>query len=243
MPAKRHLWVGTSGYRYWPGDVFPPKTSTDEALKLYANALHALELNRTFYQLPRASSIEKWQSLVPADFAFAAKIWRRISHEKKLLDIEADWALFLERMRPLLTQSGVLLLQLPKTFPQDAGRLGAFLSQVPRDVRVAIEFRHDFWFSKSIYRLLEKHQAALVGVSAPGVPQILDVRTASFVYLRLHGPRAWYKDRYTMDELKPFLTAAKTALRTGDAYAFFDNTIGGHAYWNAQEFYSALYPE
>jgi uncharacterized protein YecE (DUF72 family) len=233
---KGRLWIGTSGYRYWPGDVFPPKTSTDEALRLYAQALPALEVNRTFYQLPRASSIEKWLSIVPSNFAFAVKIWRRVSHEKKLLGIEKDWPLFLDRLAPLLARNGVCLLQLSKSFPQDLHRLEYFLKSVPRDVRLAIEFRHTFWFSQPVYTLLKRYGVALVGVSAPGVPCVLDVRMAPFAYFRLHGPRAWYKDRYTLHELSPFLSAARAALVRGDVYVFFDNTIGGHAYWNALEF-------
>jgi len=197
-------------------------------------------MNRTFYQLPRASSVEKWLALVPEDFVFAAKVWRRISHEQKLSGFEKDWALFLERMRPLLSKHGVLLLQLSKTFPQELDRLENFLKAIPSGVRLAIEFRHDFWFSRPVYKLLERYHATLVGVSAPGVPQILDAQTAPFAYFRLHGPRAWYKDRYTMKELDPFLSAARQALKRGDVYVFFDNTIGGHAYWNAQEFRDAL---
>lgn len=229
------LWVGTSGYRYWPGDIHPPKTSTDEALRRYAQALPAVEMNRTFYQLPRASSIEKWRALTPPGFVFAAKIWRRLTHEKKLLDIDADWTTFLDRLSPLVSDGGVLLMQLPKTFPQNLQPLEHLLSLVPPDIRLAIEFRHDFWFSSPVYRLLERYGVALVGVSAPNVPVVLDVRTAPFSYLRLHGPRAWYKDRYSLEELKPFLDTARLALKQGDVYFFFDNTIGGHAYWNALE--------
>lgn len=234
------LWVGTSGHRYWPGDVYPPKTSTDEALRLYAQALTALELNRTFYQLPRASSVEKWLQLVPPTFVFAAKVWKKISHEKKLLDFDAEWEIYLDRMKPLLARDGVLLLQLPKTFSQDLDRLERFLRAVPAGVRLAVEFRHDFWFSKKIYDRLAHYGIALVGVGAPGVPRVLDVQTAPFAYFRLHGPKAWYKDRYTMDDLKPFLDAARRSLEHGDVYVFFDNTIGGHAYWNAQEFHKEL---
>jgi len=212
----------------------------DEALRLYSSALKAVEMNRTFYQLPRASSIDKWLTLVPSHFVFAVKIWRRLSHERKLIGIEKDWALFLDRLAPLLSRNGVLLLQLPKTFPQKLDRLENFLKIVPPNVRLAVEFRHTFWFSPPVYKLLKRYHAALVGVSAPGVPCVLDVRTAPFTYLRLHGPRAWYKDRYSMEELTPFLNAVRVALERGDVYVFFDNTIGGHAYWNALEFHTAL---
>ena len=134
-----------------------------------------------------------------------------------------------------MKKQGVLLLQLPKTFPQDLDRVKRFLEKVPPSIRLAIEFRHPFWFSNPVYKLLEHYRVAIVGIGAPGVPRVLDVRTAPFAYLRLHGPREWYKDRYTREELKPFSNAAQSSLKKGDVYLFFDNTIGGHAYWNALE--------
>jgi uncharacterized protein YecE (DUF72 family) len=240
MPGPGRLGVGTSGFRYWPGDIYPPKTSTDQALRLYAQALNTLELNRTFYQLPRVATIRRMKAQVPSDFVFVAKIWRHLTHELKLKGFEKDWALFLERLTPLISPQGALLLQLPKTFPQDLSRLEDFLKTIPKNIRVAVEFRSAYWFCERVYKCLRRYEAALVGISAPGIPCVLNIRTAPFAYFRLHGPRAWYKDRYTLEELAPFVKAAQAALTKGDVYVFFDNTIDGHAYWNASEFQQAV---
>jgi uncharacterized protein YecE (DUF72 family) len=239
MPAGQII-VGTSGYRYWPGDIHPPKTSSDEALRRYSDQLGSVELNRTFYQLPRARTVANWQRLVPKSFVWSIKIWRRISHEKKLIAVREDWRTFCERLSILTAPSGVLLLQLPKTFPHEVKRLEQFLSLGSGGFRLAIEFRHPFWFCETVYNVLKRHGVALVGVGAPTVERVLDARTAPFTYYRLHGPREWYKDRYSLEEMQPFVDAARRALRTGDVYVYFDNTIGGHAFWNALEFRAAL---
>lgn len=102
--------------------------------------------------------------------------------------------------------------------------------------KVAIEFRHNSWFADDTYRLLKKYSVSLVGVDAPGIKRVLDVRTAPFTYFRFHGSSKWYFHNYSKKELKVFVEAARVHLNKGDLFVYFDNTVEGHAFRNALTF-------
>jgi uncharacterized protein YecE (DUF72 family) len=230
------LWVGTSGWLYpeWYGIVYPGRPKKDEAFTLYRKRFDSVELNSTFYHFPQKSTVEKWEALGGEDFTWSVKAWRWLTHIKCLKAPASDFNSFFSRTAPLTERKGVVLFQLPPSMKQDLQRLESFLKKVRDRVRVAVEFRHNSWFAPDTYEVLRSSGAALVGVDAPGITRVLDVRTAPFAYFRLHGSSQWYSHNYSKKELEVFAKAAARHLKEGDVYVYFDNTAGGDAFHNAE---------
>jgi len=219
-------WISTSGWSYanWRGAFYPRGLRSGDWLGYYARHLASVEINATFYRPPRPAMLAGWAEKTPADFVFAVKVWRAISHFKRLRGCDQALADFLERIRPLGAKAGPLLIQLPPRFARDPERLAAFLAMVPRGRRFAFEFRDPSWHTDEIFELLARHNAAfcpfeLGGARAPRVA------TADFVYVRLHGPAAPYQGAYTEAALRDWAGWLRARMAEGrDAYVYFDNT-------------------
>jgi uncharacterized protein YecE (DUF72 family) len=186
------LWVGTSGYSYpaWKGPFYPEDLAAGDMLRFYAERLPAVEINNTFYRLPRASVLAGWRAQVPEGFRFALKASRRITHFARLKDEAAEpTAYLLETAAALGDALGVLLFQLPPNLKKDLPRLAAFAQRLPAGTRAAFEFRHPSWFEDDVYALLRARGCALVAMDTDaedaGAPL---VATAPFGYLRLRRP-------------------------------------------------------
>ena len=184
------LRTGTSGFSYkeWKGSFYPEKLPANRMLEYYSRRLSSVEINNTFYRLPRAEMLEKWASLVPEDFAFVLKASRRITHMARLKDA-GDPLEYLTRtaLDALGERLGPILFQLPPYLRVDVARLRDFLAIVPEDVRAAFEFQHDSWFADDVYQALADHGAALVTADT-GEGEAPVVETASFGYARLRRP-------------------------------------------------------
>ncbi|MEM6531378.1 MAG: DUF72 domain-containing protein [Myxococcota bacterium] len=183
--------VGTSGYSYkeWREVFYPKELKASEYLSHYARHLPAVEINNTFYRMPKTSVVAKWREEVGDSFRFSVKASQRITHHKRLKDATEPLA-FLERsLAELDSRLGVVLFQLPPSFRCDVDRLNAFLADMPA-WPVAFEFRHPSWFTDEVFDRLRECNAACVinddGASAPLDP------AASFGYLRLRN--AEYSD-------------------------------------------------
>ena len=186
-------YLGTSGFSYaeWKGSFYPTKLKNAAMLSYYATQLPSVEINNTFYRLPRASVLEGWHAQVNDDFRFAVKASRRITHFRKLAGAEDLLDYLFSGLASLGNCLGPVLFQLPPTMKADAALLDTFLSALPQKihdvpVRAALEFRHASWFSDDIYSVLEKNGAALVGGDLDEdekSPPL--IRTAEFSYLRL----------------------------------------------------------
>ncbi|MBI4357971.1 MAG: DUF72 domain-containing protein [Candidatus Omnitrophica bacterium] len=239
--SRGTLFVGTSGWVYpdWQGIIYPKEIKSKDVFSYYAKHFHTVELNATFYHFPRASTVEKWKLAGGKDFVWAVKAWRWMTHIKRLKGVKKDAHEFLARVQPIASE-GAILFQLPPSMKKDLKRLERFLKLLPTSFRFAIEFRHNSWFSQDTYELLRRFSVALVGVDAPKIERILDVRTASFVYFRFHGSSRWYVHNYTKAELNVFAQAARGHLKGGDLFVYFDNTAAGHAFRNALDFQSIL---
>ena len=184
------LRTGTSGFSYkeWKGSFYPEKLPATRMLEYYSRRLDAVEINNTFYRLPRAELLEKWKSQVPDDFAFVLKASRRITHHKRLKDAGEP----LEYLTTTATETlgaalGPILFQLPPYLRKDVGRLAEFLTTVPEGVRAAFEFRHESWFGDDTWQALADGGAALV-VADTGEGDAPVVATAGFGYARLRRP-------------------------------------------------------
>jgi uncharacterized protein YecE (DUF72 family) len=176
------LFAGASGYSFkeWKGDFYPEDMKPDGMLKFYAARLPTVEINNTFYQMPKTAMLENWVACTPADFRFAIKASRRITHFARLKAEEAaDSVQYLYRqLEALGDKRGPALFQLPPFLKKDLPRLEAFLALLPEGHRAAFEFRNDSWFDDEVYALLRKRGAAAggnraVGLRAPAARGIL----------------------------------------------------------------------
>lgn len=191
--AKRqqmNLYVGTSGYSYeeWKGAFYPPDLPDRQMLQYYAGRFGAVEINNTFYRMPKASVLEAWAEQVPADFRFVLKAPQRITHVQQLKDAAESVSYLLEVAGVLKDKLGALLFQLPPWLRKDLPRLRDFLALLPPQPHVAVEFRHESWFVDEVFELLHEHQAALCIAEADGELQVPVVGTADWGYLRLRKP-------------------------------------------------------
>ncbi|MGD8869787.1 MAG: DUF72 domain-containing protein, partial [Gemmatimonadales bacterium] len=158
-----NLYAGTSGYSYkeWKGAFYPEKISPRDMLADYASKLPAVEINNTFYRLPKKDVLETWAEQVPDGFRFVLKASRRITHFKRLNDTGELLDYLFDTTEVLGKRLGVVFFQLPPNFKKDGERLGAFLEELPDHVPVAFEFRHPSWFDDDILDLLREHNRAL----------------------------------------------------------------------------------
>jgi uncharacterized protein YecE (DUF72 family) len=257
--------IGTSGWRYprWRGSFYPKGLPQRRELEYLASRMDTVELNGSFYSLQRPTSYESWARQTPADFLFAVKGGRFITHLKKLVGVETALANFFgSGVLALGPKLGPVLWQLPAVLSFDAARLDAFLSQLPRTtaqaaalavrhdarieglawtttdadrpIRHALEPRHPSFASEEALSVLRRHQVALVVADSAGKWPVFDACTANFAYTRLHGDTELYTSGYSPDALRQW--AARVDRWTGsgqDVYVYFDNDAAGHAPFDA----------
>ncbi len=189
------LLAGTSGYSYkeWKGNFYPEKLAADAMLRFYAERFPTVEINNTFYRMPGETMLSRWADEVPSHFAFTLKAPRRITHDKRLKEVEADVAEFVRRAAVLGPKLGPLLFQLPPYMKKDVARLQECLAALPPDRPIAFEFRNVSWQDEAVYEALRAHDAMLcVADMDDGHPPPL-VATGKFGYLRLR--RIEYSDQ------------------------------------------------
>jgi uncharacterized protein YecE (DUF72 family) len=180
------LLIGTSGFAYkaWYDTFYPKGLPSSGMLRYYAEHFGAVEINSTFFRMPTESALRQWAADVPAGFRFALKSPQLITHRKRLKEVDEPVAEFFRVSRALETQLGPLLFQLPPNFKRDLDRLAKFLDLVPKDARIAVEFRHQSWFDDDVFDTLRNHGAALC--LAHGEDQDAPrVATTHWGYLRL----------------------------------------------------------
>lgn len=235
--------VGTSGWSYghWTNVLYPDKLKGRHQLEIYAQRLPTVEINSTFYRLPRVSTTERWRDLVPPSFLFAIKASRLITHQKRLADCEEALAEFAQRLEPLRTKACAVLWQLPPSFRRnDDVFSGGFCSILPEGWRHALEVRHTSWLCDEVYERLAERDIALVWVSSGEFPQVTQ-STARWAYLRFHGLSSTYRHDYTEEEMKPWADRVAEAVARGcDAFCYFNNDAEGHAVRNALTFTDML---
>jgi uncharacterized protein YecE (DUF72 family) len=223
------LFAGTSGFAYpsWKPDFYPPKLPAKDFLKHYATRLNAVEINYTFRQLPKATTLENWIAATPEGFTFVCKAHQRITHILRLRESEFT-DVFFKAIDPLRAtrRLGPVLFQLAPNLKADLPTLTAFVEKLPRDIRCAFEFRNKSWLVDEVYRLFEKHGIALCLAESDKfeVPEVL---TAGFVYVRLR------KEDYSAEERAEVAERVRGMLAGGrDVYVFFkhEDTPAGAVY-------------
>jgi uncharacterized protein YecE (DUF72 family) len=180
-------WVGTSGFSYkeWKGSFYPEDLSNDGMLAYYGERLNAVEINNTFYRMPKRSLLADWGSKVPDDFSFVLKASRKITHFKRLKGTEEEMGYLLDVSSELGVRRGPMLFQLPPNFKIDVERLRDFVTLLPTGFRAAFEFRHDSWFADETYAVLGDAGVALVVADTDADEPPAVVPTAKYGYLRL----------------------------------------------------------
>jgi uncharacterized protein YecE (DUF72 family) len=230
--------IGCSGWNYdhWRnGAFYPPRCPAGHWLAFYAERFDSVELNATFYRLPRRTAAERWARETPEGFTFAVKVSRYITHVKRLRDAGRHLELLLERIEPLVRarKLGPLLWQLPPTFKRDDERLAAALAELPRPFRHAIEFRHESWFAPDVMDLLHAHDAALVIADRPEIRSFqTHALTSDFVYLRFHHGRG-HRGNYAQSELREWANRVRRWAADREVYAYFNNDWEAFAPENA----------
>jgi uncharacterized protein YecE (DUF72 family) len=180
------IWLGTSGFRYkeWRPAFYPAELPEPRFLSYYAAHFNSVEIDSTFYRMPNAKMIDGWKSATGEDFRFSLKASQQITHREQLRLPSPALDYLLGVVARLERRLGVLLYQLPPFFRFDAARLETFLSFLPREMRAAMEFRHDSWFRAETYDLLREREVALCIHDADDHVTPLEF-TAPFTYVRL----------------------------------------------------------
>jgi uncharacterized protein YecE (DUF72 family) len=193
MRGGMRVLPGTSGFSYkeWKGSFYPEDLPPSEMLRFYASRLPAVEINNTFYRMPRASLLAGWAEEVPDGFSFALKASQQITHRKRLKEAGEAVSYFFEVATTLGDRLGPVLFQLPPNLKKDLARLSDFLSTLPPASRAAFEFRHESWFDEEVFAALRSSGAALCWAEDEDL-STPRVATAGWGYLRLR--RADYTD-------------------------------------------------
>lgn len=224
------LFAGTSGWAYpsWRPDFYPEKLAQKKFLNYYATRLNTVEVNFTFRQLVKETTVQNWQQETPGEFKFGIKAHQVITHIKRLKGTEDFVPRFLATIEPLAAAGklGPVLFQLPPNLKADISLLKDFLALLPRTVPAAFEFRHASWFSDATWDLLRSRGAALC-VAETETMTTPDVATAGFVYYRFRKPT------YTGDERRSMIDRVKEHIASGrDVFAYFkhEETAAGALY-------------
>ena len=204
-------------------------------LAFYAGQFLSVEINSSFYRLPVAETFRTWSDMVPADFVFAVKASRYLTHMKKLKDARAALEKFLDCARGLGPKLGPLLFQLPPHWQCNVERLEVFLAEMPAGVRCVFEFRDSSWFNDRVYGILKEGGAAFCIYDLAGRLSPIET-TTDFIYLRLHGPGQAYQGRYEEKILRRWAEKFSAWTVQGkEVFCFFDNDQKGYAVINALE--------
>jgi uncharacterized protein YecE (DUF72 family) len=189
-------------------------------LHYYAERFKSVEINNSFYRMPKASVLEAWAAEVPPDFKFVLKAPQRITHFQRLKDSAESVSFLLNVAKVLEQRLGPLLFQLPPNLKKDVPRLRDFLKLLPTGQQAAFEFRHQTWFDDEVFELLREHGAVLCLAEAEDGVEIPFVSTADWGYLRLRLPE------YKAVELKAWVKRVHTQ-NWRDTFVFFKHEDAG----------------
>ena len=241
----RPVRVGCSGWNYddWRGRLYPEGMGPARWLRRYAEVFDTVEVNSTFYRLPTAASVERWAEQTPADFAFAVKASRYLTHIRRLRDLADGVELLFERIEALVRSQklGPVVWQLPPNFRRDDERLAAALGALPLG-RHCFEFRHPSWFTDPVYELLRAHEAALVIGDHPRWPFQERELTTDWTLVRLHHGARGRRGNYSAREIKKWANRIEGWRRRAEVFAYFNNDWEGFAVENARRLKRLLRP-
>jgi uncharacterized protein YecE (DUF72 family) len=225
------LWVGTSGYSYkpWVGKFYPEGLAAKEMLRFYATQLPAVEINNTFYRLPKESVLESWAGQVSDEFRFVLKAPQKITHVKRLKDAASEVEYLFRVGAVMGAKAGAVLFQLPPNLRKDIERLKDFLALLPAESAVAFEFRHPSWLDEEVFACLRERNCALCFAEFEESENRNLIATATWGYIRLRRPDYDHADLLNWRE-------RILAQKWDQAYVFFKHEDEGIGPKLASEF-------
>ncbi|MFL5752019.1 MAG: DUF72 domain-containing protein [Bacteroidia bacterium] len=231
---ERKVMIGCSGYYYpsWKHRFYPQGTPASKWLSFYSTVFNCVELNGTFYRVPKLKDLKKYAAETPGDFSFSVKANRYITHLLKLKDakthVDEFHALIREGLGNKLKN---ILYQLPPSFQYSTEHLDQVLESIPRGKESAIEFRHISWWNGEVEKILKKQGYTFVNSDYPGLKHTF-IKTSETFYARMHGVPELFKSNYSDENLQRF---AETIPQDCSLYCiYFNNTYYGWAYQNAK---------
>jgi uncharacterized protein YecE (DUF72 family) len=243
-----NLFIGTQGFSFedWVGSFYPRDAPSSRYLEFYSRQFHTVEIDSTFYGIPRVSTVAGWRQRTPTGFCFTAKFPQTITHQRMLLDSDALTQRFIETMRGLGDKLGPLLLQFSYRFEPDRfDVLARYLDGLPKDLEFAVEIRNREWYDTEICDMLRARGVALALHDLYYMPRRTDI-TTDFIYVRWLGRRTDLEqfDRIQLDRRDEEEWWAEHVLRFLDrgltVYGYFNNLWAGHAPGSARNFLERL---
>lgn len=228
-----NLFVGTSGYSYkaWKGSFYPEKFPDKKMLNFYSEHFNTVEINNTFYRMPKQEVFESWKNQVNPGFKFVIKAPKQITHIQKL-ETGDNVNYFVNTSHSLADQLGALLFQLPPYYKKDLDKLQSFVDFIPSNTRAAFEFRNESWFDEEVYNCLKKKNFSICLSDTDENPISDLIPTADWIYLRFR------KTEYTPEQLKDW-NKKITSYNFKDAFIFFKHEDEGKGPMFAKQFLSS----
>jgi uncharacterized protein YecE (DUF72 family) len=235
-PAAAPVRIGCSGwiYKHWRGLFYPEKLPVKRWFDFYASEFDTVEINNSFYRLPKAGTFDVWREQAPPGFCYAVKANRYLTQAKKLRDCEEPIERMMEPFRHLGDRLGPILFQLPPRFHLNLERLESFLKLLPDDATGVFEFRESSWYTDEVFGLLDRYGASFCAHDMPGSlsPRIA---VGPIAYLRFHGGIGKYYGRYPDETLLCWSDWIADQARIGrPVWAYFNNDPEAHAIHDAQ---------
>jgi uncharacterized protein YecE (DUF72 family) len=235
--ADCDIRIGTSGWYYdhWKQRFYPADLPKSKWFEYYAQYFDTVEINNTFYHLPKEQTLQRWHNIAPKNFLYAVKAHRYITHIKRLKDSAEPLERFFERVGLLKSRLGPILYQLSPNLQKNFDLLEAFIKLLPRRKTAVFEFRHKSWYSEDTYNLLDKSGAGFCIHDMPGKesPRIV---TGEVIYIRFHGTTDRYSGSYPKSQLQNWANWLKNHSKKVRAiYIYFNNDAQGHAIKNAKQ--------
>lgn len=233
-----YTFTGCSGFHYdaWKELFYPDDLSQNEWLPYYAKFFKTVEINNSFYRLPKKETLKKWHGQTPGNFRFTMKGSRYITHRKKLVDdknMRTALKNFYDTVEVLGGKLGCILWQLPGNLHRKDEKLDIFCSRLSTDFNNVMEFRHGSWFTEPVMEILSKHKVSFCIISAPDeLPEDMYVTTDTG-YVRFHGKKQWYNYDYSDDELREWSSKIKNT-SAARVYLYFNNDAHANAVNNGQ---------
>ncbi|MFZ3484670.1 DUF72 domain-containing protein [Sphingomonas sp. 3-13AW] len=227
--------VGSSGwiYPHWRGRFYPEKLAVKRWFAFYAEHFDTVEVNNSFYRLPKPETFDAWAAQAPASFRYAVKANRYLTQAKKLKDCEEPMARMMPAFRHLGETLGPVLYQLPPRFKLNLDRLEQFLELLPKDVVNVFKFRDNSWHDDAVFSLLERYGASFCAHDMPG-SNSPDLAVGPVAYVRFHGGEGKYWGRYSDAALLRWTDWMMAEARKGrEVWAYFNNDAEAHAIQDA----------
>ncbi len=250
--ASMKIYIGTSGWHYnhWLGIFYPPEITGYNELRFHSQHFNTVENNSSFYRIASEGTYKTWSRMTPDDYKFSMKLNKLITHTHRLElndEVREKVRFILTSTQVLEEKKGPIVIQLPPSFKYDVEKLETFLTFFKEEINtqqykfdVAIEFRNKYWFTDEVYKILEKHNVALVAGQSSRYPEVRYV-TADFAYIRMHGPEKLFASKYSVEQLEEWANYIRSiSSNVKCVYVYFNNDFHGYALENAKELATLL---